>query len=66
MAKPKKSGIHIDPAHKGEFRREVGAKSGKKLTEKQIDKGLNSKSPAERKRANFAKVARTWNHKKGK
>lgn len=56
------SGIEINPAHKGRFARDVGKKPGAPITGKDIQKGLSSKSAAERKRANFAKVARTWKH----
>jgi hypothetical protein len=57
------SGIHIKPSHKGRFARDVGKKPGEKITGADIQKGLNSKNPAERKRANFARNARKWNHK---
>lgn len=58
--------IHINPAHKGRFARDVGKKPGTPITGADIKKGLNSSNPAERKRANFAKVARTWHHGKKK
>jgi hypothetical protein len=54
--------IHINPAHRGRFARDVGKKPGEPITGADIKKGLNSSSAAERKRANFAKVARTWKH----
>lgn len=55
------SGIHINPAHKGRFARDVGKKPGEKITGADIEKGLHSKDPAERKRANFARNAKKWN-----
>ena len=54
--------IHINPAHKGRFARDVGKKPGEKITSSDIEKGLHSKNPAERKRANFARNARKWHH----
>lgn len=57
--------IHIKPSHKGRFARDVGKKPGSPITSKDIEKGLNSSNPAERKRANFARNARKWNHAKG-
>lgn len=48
---------------KGALHRELGVKQGKKLTTKQLNKAAHSKSPLERKRANFAKNARKWNKK---
>lgn len=54
-------GISIKPSHKGLFHKDVGKKPGAKITSADIDKGLASKNPAERKRANFAKNARKWN-----
>lgn len=56
--------IEINPSHKGRFARDVGKKPGTPITSADIQKGLHSKSAAERKRANFARNARTWN--KGK
>jgi hypothetical protein len=58
--------IHINPAHKGKFARAVGKKPGTPISGSDIRKGLNSSSGTERKEANFAKVARTWNHGKKK
>jgi len=54
--------IHINPAHRGRFARAVGKKPGTPISAADIRKGLNSSSAAERKEANFAKVARTWKH----
>jgi len=58
-----KSGIHIKASHKGLLHKDLGVKSGKKLTSKQITKGEHSKSAAVRKRAVFAANARKWNKK---
>ena len=54
--------IDIKPSHKGLFHKDVGKKPGEKITGGDIRKGLNSSNPAERKRANFARNARKWNH----
>lgn len=59
-------GIHIKKSHEGRFHKDVGKKAGEKITEADIEKGLHSKNPAERKRANFARNARKWHHGKGK
>lgn len=57
--------IDIKPSHKGRFARDVGKKPGTPITSKDIQKGLHSSSPAERKRANFARNARKWHHGSG-
>lgn len=56
--------IHIKPSHKGLFHKDVGKSPGAKITSADIQKGLHSKNPAERKRANFARNARKWHHGK--
>jgi hypothetical protein len=58
------SGIHINPAHKGRFHRDVGKSPGEKITSSDIEKGKHSDNPAERKRATFAANARKWHHGK--
>lgn len=50
--------IHINPDHRGEFARDVGKKPGEPITGADVMKGLDSSSPAERKRANFARMAK--------
>ena len=62
MARPK---MHLK-LKKGALHKELGVKQGKKLTAKQLNKAAHSKSPLERKRANFAKNAKKWDHKKKK
>jgi hypothetical protein len=52
------SGIHIKPENKGKFTSYCGGK----VTNACIQKGLKSNSPTIRKRANFARNARKWNH----
>lgn len=54
-------GISIKPSHKGLLHKDLGKQAGSKLSEKDLDKAANSKNPAERKRATFAKNARSWN-----
>lgn len=58
--------IEIKPSHKGRFHRDVGKKPGQKITSADIEKGLHSKDPAERRRANFARNARKWKHGKAR
>lgn len=55
-------GISIKPSHEGRFARDVGKKPGTPISGADIAKGLASKDPAERKRANFARNARKWKH----
>ena len=56
------SGIHIDPAHKGRLRKATGAKKGAKVPLSK-ERGLKAHgTPAEKKEANFAINARSWNH----
>lgn len=55
--------IKINPKNKGKLHKMLGVKQGKKLTNAQLRKAKNSKSPLERKRANFAINARKWNKK---
>ncbi len=50
--------MHINPAHKGRFTKRMTGKKDGKLTEKDIEKGLHSKSAIVRKEANFARMAR--------
>lgn len=54
----KKGGIHIKPENKGKFTDYCGGK----VTSDCIQKGLHSPSATIRKRANFARNARKWNH----
>jgi len=54
----KGGGIHIKPSNRGKFTKKMtGSKSGK-LTDSDVDRGLSSSSPATRKQANFARMAR--------
>ncbi len=54
----KKGGIHIKKENEGKFTDYCGGK----VTDECIEKGLNSPSATTRKRANFARNARKWNH----
>ena len=56
----KKSSIHINPANKGKLRSETGTKKGDKIPVSKLNSILKSGTPAEKKRANFAKNARKW------
>lgn len=51
--------IEIDPKNKGKF---IEYCKGS-VTNKYIDKGLGSSNETTRKRAQFAKNSRQWNHK---
>ena len=68
--KPKKPKIFIKPSKRGSFTK-YAAKKGMvddegKITEEAIEEGLKSKNPATRKKAVFAKNARSWGKKKKK
>lgn len=55
------SPIHIKPENKGKLRAALGTKDGK-IPMGDLMKAKHSKSPAMRKRANFAISARKWSH----
>jgi hypothetical protein len=55
--------IKIKPSHKGELHKELGVKPGKKIPEKKLAAAEHSKSPKERKQAQFAENAKKWSHK---
>lgn len=48
---------------KGALHSQLGVPQGHKMTTAQLQKAKHSKSALERKRANFALVARKWSHK---
>lgn len=52
--------INIKPENEGKFTKYCGGK----VTNECIEKGLASKDPAVRKRAQFAKNARSFDHSK--
>ena len=56
----KKSGIYIKKSHKGLFTQYCKSKGHSSVTDTCISEGLASKSAAVRKRANFAKVSKSW------
>lgn len=58
----KKKSIYIEPSHKGELHRDLGVPEGQTLTADDIQRGLDSKDPAVRMRARFAKNARSFTH----
>jgi hypothetical protein len=55
------SGINIKPENKGKFTKYCKSKGHDSVTGACIEEGLASKSAAVRKRANFAKVSKSWN-----
>ncbi len=54
--------IKIKASRKGLLHEKLGVAKGKKIPAKKLAAALNSKSPAERKEANFARNAKKWNH----
>lgn len=59
----KKNPIHIKKSKEGSFT--AWAKKKGMSVSQAISAGLKSKNPAIRKKANFARNARKWNHKGG-
>lgn len=58
MAGLGKVDINIKPSNEGKFTKYCSGK----VTNECIEKGLDLRSPTVRKRAQFAKNARQWNH----
>lgn len=56
--------ISIKPSHKGQLRKDLHIPEGKPISAAELMKALSSSSPAIRKRAQFAKNAKSWNHSK--
>ena len=54
--------INIKPSHKGKLHKALGVPQGSPIPEAKLDKAKNSKSPALRKEATFAKNAKGFNH----
>ena len=52
--------IHIKASHKGLLHKNLGVAKGKKISSAKIEKATHSKNPAVKKRAVFAKNARSW------
>lgn len=61
LDKKKKNPIKIKEENKGKFTSYCKAKGFGGVTDACIEEGLASKSAAVRKRANFAKNAKSWN-----
>jgi len=55
-----KSGIHIKPQNKGKLHRDLGVPQGQPIPAGKLNAALHSASAAIRKRANFAKNAKSW------
>jgi hypothetical protein len=51
----------IKKSHRGWLHKNLGVPAGQTLTLAELDKAAKSKSAAVRKRATFAKNARSWN-----
>ena len=52
--------IKIKPSHKGLLHRDTGTPQGQKIPAGKLAEALDSASPAVRKRAQFAKNAKSW------
>ena len=59
-----KIAIEIKKQNKGKLHAKLGVPEGKKIPVTKIEEAKHSKSPDERKEANFALNARKWNHSK--
>lgn len=56
--------ININPKNKGELHRDLGVPVGEPISASKLMTAMHSKSPAVRKRANFARNAKKWDHGK--
>lgn len=56
------SGIAIKPQNRGKLHAKLGVPQDKPIPAAKLAKATHSKSPAERKEANFAETAKGWNH----
>jgi hypothetical protein len=54
--------IKIKPSRKGLLHKDLGVPAGDKIPAGKLQAALASSSPAIRKRANFARNAKKWNH----
>ena len=54
--------IHIKESHKGRLHSALGVPQGEKIPASKLAAASNSKSPAVRKMANFAKNASHWSN----
>lgn len=57
----KRKPIQIKPENRGSLRAITGTPAGKKIPMATLNKEKKSKNPAVRKKATFAKNARSWN-----
>lgn len=60
-----KSGINIKKANRGKFTKTAKAAGRTVLEEANAVLGNKHATKLQKERANFAKVSRTWNHKRG-
>lgn len=54
--------IHLNPKNKGALHSMLGVPQGQPIPSSKLNAALNSKNPTERKRAQFAKNAKSWSH----
>src|SRR5262249_49806067 len=59
-----KSGIHIQPSHKGLLHSDLGVPQGQPIPAAKLEAAKHSSSPAIRRRANFAENAKPFHHGK--
>ena len=52
----------VKPENKGKLREKLGAKEGKPIPEKKLEKAEHSKDPLMRKRANLAEILKGFKH----
>lgn len=57
-----RSGIHIKPSHRGLLHKNLGVPAGHPIPAAKLESALHSSSTAVRKRANFARNAKSWHH----
>lgn len=50
--------IHIKPSHKGLLHKDLGIPEGQPIPASALMQAMHSKNPGERKRANFARMAK--------
>lgn len=58
-----KSGIHINPAHKGLLHEKLHVPQGKQIPDAALRRAAHSSSPSLRKEAQFALNAKKFDHK---
>jgi hypothetical protein len=52
--------VQINPSHRGMLHADLGVPQGQKIPMAKLESAKHSKSPAVRRRANFAMAAKGW------